>query len=193
MPSIRNSQLFKKFTDFFQLKSNDFLDSEAGRMLVPVVNVPIPPKIIRFDLNEAQFFTGIVVPGGKSWKILNVYLEWTSDVNAGNREIALEIDKSGDGTLDNQFFVASRNFQAASLTQMYNFFPGASDTGSASATTQNISIPPNLVLTERNAIYVFDNASIAVGDTVANGTLLIEETDLMENQFEISTDPSVTS
>lgn len=189
MPAIRHSQLFKKFTDFFQLKTNDFLDSEAGRMLVPVVNVPIPPLIRRFDLSEVDFFTGIAVPAGKKWRILNIHIAWTSDVNAGNREIALEIDKTTN--LDNQLFVAARNFQAASLVVNYNFFPGASNTGSASGLFQDISIPPDLILTENNSIYVFDNAGIAGGDTAANGTLLVEETDVLEGELDLAADANI--
>lgn len=179
MPVIRNSSLFKKFTDFFQLKSNDFLDSEAGRMLVPVITHPIPPLIVSFTPTEAQWASGIPVPAGKKWKILLANVGWISDVNAGNREIMIQIFDAGNMLVEH----ASRNFQAASLQVNYCFFVGAPSVGSSSGLFQSIAIP-DLFLTEGQLITIVDFSGIAAGDTVDNSLLIVEEEDILENEIE---------
>lgn len=180
MPAIRNSELIKKFTDFFRLKTNDMLDSEAGRMLVPVVSVPILPTIVRFTPTEAELATGIDVPSSRKWRILSLFLRWTSDANAGNREIKILVNDPVTG--ERMFENASRNFQAASLAVGYNFFPDGNSVGSSSGLFQEIAIP-NVILSEGSRITVSDGEGIAAGDTVTNATLIVEEEIVTDGEF----------
>lgn len=180
MPAIRNSELIKKFTDFFRLKTTDMLDSEAGRMLVPVVSVPINPTIVRFTPTEAEFDSGIRVPANRRWRIIAISFDWTSDVNAGNREIRILVNDPISG--DRFFHLTSRNFQIASLTVAYNFFPLANSVGSASGLFQEISIP-DMILSEGTRIIVDDSAAIAIGDTMTNACLIVEEEIAVDGEF----------
>lgn len=177
MPAIRNLQLIKKFTDFLQLKHTDMLDSEAGKMLIPVVSVPILPTRVQFTPTEAELATGIRVPAGVKWKLKSIFVRWTSDVNAGNREIRIVINNPDTG--NGIFINRSRNFQAASLVIDYNFFVGANDVGSASGGSQVISIP-DINLVEGTRITVTDFAVISAGDTATLSTFVVEEETLTE-------------
>lgn len=47
MADIRNLQILKTFTDFFKLKAFDSFGSKVGEIVVPVVNVSIPPANIQ--------------------------------------------------------------------------------------------------------------------------------------------------
>jgi len=138
--------------------------------------------IVTFTPNEAQFANGIAVPGGKKWKLKLVHIEWTSDVNAGNRVIELRIRDQGVGGVD-IYKAASRNNQAASLVTHYNFVIGISHVGSGSGLHQTIPLP-DLSLTEGMLITLADSASIAAGDSIAHGYIYVEEESVLENEIE---------
>lgn len=180
MPNIRNLELIRKFTRFLGFKANDMLSSEAVNMIQPVVSIPILPTIVKFTPTEAEFAAGIIVPSGVKWRILSAFINWTSDVNAGNREIRMLVNNPL--TSERFFNVGSRNFQAASLTESYNFFPGANSVGSASASFQEIAIP-DLILEEGTSIIINDASSIAAGDAVANATLVVEEETVVDGEI----------
>lgn len=181
MPLIRNSSLIKKFTDFFKLKVTDSLSSEAGRQFVPVITHPILPLIVTLTPNESEFSSGIVVPAGKKWKVKQIHFTFTSDVNAGNRELQLRFIDGGANVIS--YLVASRNFQAASLIVDYNFGVGLSHVGSSSGLHQTIPLP-DFVLLEGSSIQIVDVNAIAVGDTIAQGYICIEEEDVLEDEVE---------
>lgn len=181
MPAIRNSTLIKKFTDFFQLKHTDMLDSEAGRMLVPVITHPILPKLVYLRPTEAQLDNGdVVVPSGKKWRIKNVHLVWTSDANAGNRSILLE---ATDPAGADQFDVRAIAFQTASKAVRYEFYHGAPHTESANELSQNIPIP-DMQLREGTTFFLVDESGVAAGDTVTGAVFIVEESDVLEDEIE---------
>jgi len=182
MPTIRNSTLIKKFTDFFGLKTNDFLGSEAGRMLVPVITHPILPLIVTFTPTETEFATGIRVPAGKKWKLKQIFFVWTSDANAGNRVLELRIT---DGfTSFESLRIASRNNQATGIVTNYNFAIGLSHVGSGSGLHQTIPLPSELFLLEGSRIRIADSAAIAVGDSLTGGWICVEEENILEDEVE---------
>lgn len=172
MPAIRNSALIKRFTDFFKLKTNDFLGSEAGRMLVPVITEPIPVNIIKINdevLNDAdKTFT---VPSGKQWKLLYGRFFLVSSAQAGNRRMRFRVTDSDN----NEFYsLDARNNQAASVTEAYilgNFV----DVEETVNQIHTIPIPTNFIIPENFIIRISDSASIdlAVDDLTVN--LIIEE------------------
>lgn len=159
------------------------LPREFGKVIVPVlqVNPPTRPTIVKFTPTEAELAAGITVPAGVKWKLKSIFFIWTSDVNAGNREIIVILDSSTGGI--SLFRVASRNFQAASLATNYNFFIGAANVGSSSGETQTIPLP-DITLLEGDNIIAKDSASIAVGDTLTLASVIIEEENLIDGEIE---------
>lgn len=175
MPAIRNSFLIKRFTDFFKLKTNDFLDSEAGRMLVPVITEPIPVNIVEISdvvLNENdKIFT---VPAGKQWKLLHAFASFTSDANAGNRRIILIIRNPADSSL---WLARALNVQVASTTENYNFQRGIQEATEASATLHFVPLPLEVILPAGFDIRIRDENNIAAGDDMTV-RMLVEEIDV---------------
>lgn len=171
------TDFIKKIVDAYQLDANlEEIPSKVGSTFLPVIPLPIPPTIVMFRPTKTEWSNGIRVPSGKKWKILSAHVKWTSDINAGNREIRLLV-VTGDGN-NNIFVAVSRNFQTASLILHYSFFPEAVHVGSASGTFQSIPFPKDLLLIPNQRITIVDDAAIAVGDTLTESTLIVEESDL---------------
>lgn len=175
MPLIRNSSLFKRFTDFFKLKTNDFLDSEAGRMLVPVINLPLPPNIIEISDTVANNSDKVItVPAGKQWKILYGHIVFSTSANAGNRRIEINIRNAAD---DRLYEIGALNVQVASTSENY-VLGQYGDTGESFAATHTLPIPINLILSGTFDIRVFDNAAIDAAADDMDIRLIVEETDI---------------
>lgn len=183
MAKIRNLDLLKKFVDFFQFKTGDFIGTEVGDKIVPVVAIKIPSTFLRLTPTEAQMRAGVQVPSGKKWKIISIRILWVSDVNAGNREIILEIYSPDFNTA--MMAIASRNFQPASVSVSYSFFAGAGDpVGSSSGDIQTLPLPEKLWLQENSHILLYDFVEFAAGDTVPEVEWVIEERDAGSDEFE---------
>ena len=175
MPNIRNLALIKRFTDYFRLKANDMLDSNAGRMLVPVVSIPVPPNIIELidvALNDSN--KNFVVPSGKQWKLLYGSFTLITSANAGNRQMRISFF---DGANNVFYRSTAANVQTASVTENY----AAGQFGdSAETTTQQhtLPIPVNSILPGGFQINIADSFGIdAAGDDLSI-RLIAEETDL---------------
>jgi len=175
MPVIRNSFLIKRFTDFFKLKTNDFLDSEAGRMLVPVITEPIPVNIrqlISINLNDSD--KRFDVPSGKQWKLLYGQAVFTTTATAGTRFIRIEFTDDGGNVL---YTSVQINGQVASTTETYNF----SNFGNAAESTTSIHelpIPDKSILSENFRIRIRDEPAV---DATADDLLIrliVEEIDV---------------
>lgn len=175
MPLIRNSSLFKRFTDFFKLKTNDFLDSEAGRMLVPVINLPVPPDIktiIDVALNDSdKTFT---VPSGKQWKLLYGFINFSATASAGNRIIQVDFRDAGGNTLYRVRAlnaIIANGVENLSLGQFSNVLESV-------AGTHHLPIPVNSILGSGFDLRIFDSAAVdaAADDMIIR--LIVEETDL---------------
>lgn len=176
MPLIRNSELIKRFTDFFKLKSGDFLDTEAGRLLVPVVMVPVPENIVQVSDTAAndsdKTFT---VPSGKQWRVLWGFASFVTSAQAGNRRMAFRIQDENNNVI---FESKSLNVQVASVTELYNFLPGISDTSESVAALHMMPFPRNTILPENFSMRILDAAVVdaAVDDLTIR--LIVEETEV---------------
>ncbi len=175
MPNIRNLALIKRFTEYFRLKANDMLDSEAGRMLVPVVNLPLPANIkaiIDTATNDSdKTFT---VPSGKQWKFLYGFIDFTTTATVGDRQIIILIT---DGT-GNIWRIEALNVQAASLTERYNMQSGGTSVTEDVALTHVIPLPSIAILGSGFTIRILDSAAVdpAADDMLIR--LVVEERDL---------------
>lgn len=175
------TDFIKKIVEALQLDVNlEETPYAIGKTFVPVIPLKIPPKTILFTPTEAEWIAGFNVPAGKKWRIISASILWTSDVNAGNREIIFRI-RQGSNIL---FVGSSRNFQVASTGVIYSFFIGAGNVGSSSAEFQTVEIPKDLILSNNAQIQVFDNAGIAAGDTLTFSTLVVEEEELISGEIE---------
>jgi len=180
MPAIRNSELIKEFTDLFELKTNDFLESEAGRMLVPVINTPVRPTIKRFTFNGAvgSLAFRATVPTGKKWKILNLGLDYVASAEAGNRTITVEIQPVSGFTVH---AVQARNVQIASTTEFYTWIAGFSDVSEIIAGFHILPLPSGIML-EGHTIFVLDFQGVSETDSMKM-ELVVEETSIFNKEL----------
>jgi len=175
MPTIRNLALIKRFTDYFKLKSFDMLDSQAGRMLVPVVNLPVPPNVVQIgDALANDSDKTFTVPAGKQWKLLYGFLTLITTATAGNRQIQFRaLDEIG-----NLIYAQNAvNVQVASTTEFYSLGQFG-DVAESSATIHSLPIPVNLILNENQAIQIIETAAVDAAADDMRVRLIIEETDV---------------
>ena len=102
------------------------------------------------------------VPLAQEYHILNIYVELTTDANAGNRQLVIEIqDPEGDVVAQ----IIPNIIQAASLTRIYNFAPGLADPDAFRDTTFiPVAIPPTWIWGPRYLIRVYDNNAVSATD-----------------------------
>lgn len=175
MPSIRNSNLIKRFTDFFKLKTGDFLSPEAGRMLVPVITEPIPKNIIQIiDVLANDSDKTFTVPSGRQWKFLFGFAQLTTSAQAGNRSVRFDVLDT-DGNLVH--IIDSLNVQVASTTEFYNFGQYG-DVAESRASSHLIPLPVNLILLEGFSIRIADVAAIDAAVDDLSVRFMVEEIDL---------------
>lgn len=175
MPVIRNSSLIKRFTDYFKLKTNDFLDSEAGRMLVPVVMLPVPPNIIEISdvvVNDSDKI--ITVPSGKQWKILSGHITLVTTATIGTRNMVFEFRNDASAF---HYRMVALNGQIASTTEEYSI-GNFGDVSESRAGQHTIPIPVNLILTENSNMRIFDIFAIDAAADDLTIRLIVEETDI---------------
>lgn len=175
MPAIRNSELFKRFTDFFKLKTTDFLDSEASSQIVPVVSMPLPTninEIIDTSLNNSD--KTLTVPSGKRWKLLYGTVELITTAIVGDRQFEFIIEDASGQFL---YVVRAAAVQAASLTERYSLgqFGDVAQTVDGRHT---IPIPVNSILPESFRIQILDAASIDPTADDMTIRLIVEETEV---------------
>lgn len=177
------TDFIKKIVDAFQLDANlEQLPNKVASSFVPVINLKIPPKIVHFKPTEAELDNGITVPSGKKWRIIALWIQWTSDANAGNRQIFVDFYEPTPSV--QSISVESRNFQIASKVIRYSFFIGAGDpVGAANAEAQSLPLPQDFFLTAGGQIFAGDREGIAVGDA-ALSRLVVEESDLDTDEYE---------
>lgn len=117
------------------------------------------PKYVRVDTANQSSRTVLTVPTGKKVKVVSIYASLQSTATVGNRTMRVLIRH--DGTNDSGGSQTMGN-QAASLTYLYQWFPGASAV--VSGTVQQAPIP-DVILPAGAIIIVKDTAAIdAAGD-----------------------------
>lgn len=102
------------------------------------------------------------VDAGEEWYIESIWVEYVSDANAGNRQLAIELQ---DDTTDVIARVLAGVVQAASLTRYYQFAPHLANlTAFAGTATNHLTTPiPEWYLPASYIIRVYDMAAIAAG------------------------------
>lgn len=176
MPNIRNLALIKRFSDYFRLKANDFLDSNASNIIIPTVNLPLPPdirQIIDVAVNDSD--KTIAVPSGKQWKVLYGFLILTTTVTAGNRVVEVRVQDENANIL---WLTSATNVQIASTTEFYSLQTGGDEPTEHTGGVHIINLPRELILTSEFALRVFDNAAVDPGADDLVVRLVVEETDL---------------
>jgi len=172
MPAIRNSELIKRFTDYFKLKTQDSLSSEAGRLLVPVVTLPVPEnirQITELSLNDSD--KTLSVPVGKQWKLLYGIITLTTTATAGNRRMNLRF-RDPDG--NDLYVINALNVQVASTTESYSLGQ-FSDVVESVAIRHLLPIPNRAILPSEFQVRIFDSAAIAAAADDMLIRLVVEE------------------
>lgn len=106
-----------------------------------------------------------VVPTNYEWHIAWLHVRYTSDANAGNRQLVLEVQHAG-APMEAEL-ARARVTQAASLTYEYLFAPGVGrDTAVYDTDYLTADIPVTSVLLAGDRLRIFDNNAVSVLDTI---------------------------
>lgn len=110
----------------------------------------------RVDLSDKTF----VVPAGEEWEILWIWVKLSTQVNAGNRQLAIQIlDASGNvlATL-----ARAGVTQPISTVRYYLFAPGAPDQLAFRDTDHiTVTLPVTSFLSAGQRLRIYDNKAIA--------------------------------
>jgi len=175
MPKIRNLDLIKRFTDYFKLKFTDSLDSEAGRTLIPVVMLPVPPKILQLnDILANDSDKNFIVPAGRQWKLLYGHIILTTTASAGNRRIRFILEDADGNRL---YLIDAILVQVASTTERYSLGQFGEPLENVAA-VHHLPIPVNVILPENFRIHILDSAAIDAAADDLTLRLIVEETDI---------------
>ena len=102
------------------------------------------------------------VPADTEWIIKSIWVEYTSDGNAGNRQLAIEIQ---DDAADVIAQVRVGIVQAATLTRYYMLAPHVTELAAFRDTDYLSTIMPEWILPAGYVVRVWDNKAIsAAGD-----------------------------
>lgn len=172
MPKIRNQELVKIFNSYFKFKANDMLDIEAGRLIVPVVALPVPKKIVVIsDILLASSDKTFTVPVGKQWKLLYGTIILTTSATVGDRNMRINFR---DLVNNNIYDTRRLNVQIASTVERYTL--GQYDRPSEdSPTIHLLPIPVNSILPENFNIRIFDESAVDPTGDDMTVFLVVEE------------------
>lgn len=131
---------------------------------------------LQADETENDSDKSFTVPASTRWRIQSVWVEFISTADAGNRQLAVEIQDDGaDVILQMQVGVA----QAASLTRYYSFGPGLPDlTAFRGVSSDSLMTPlPELELGAGYVVRIYDVAAIqAAADDVVVQMMIRQRT-----------------
>jgi len=137
------------------------VNSESG-FPVTIVNFTDWQIWHESDLTANDNDKTITVPAGYEWQVLWVYVEYTSDANAGNRQLELRILDAGGNTIGQ---VRPGTTQAASLTRNYMFAPSLADlVGFRDTDYLMTPFPPTVFLPAGYSIQMLDNNNVSAAD-----------------------------
>lgn len=185
MAEIHNSDLSKEIIDKAKLQlSFDKLPTQLAEKVVPTleVNPDISRrrKIIRINSYDAGNDKYWYVPAGKRWRIIWGNVRVSTDANVANRILNFYAQEP---LSSKEIWYALGLTQVASKTVHYNFHSGFGSITEDSAGAQYVPIPENFVLFEGDFLNIFVNNEEA-GDSM-RVTFMIEETDMLINEFEL--------
>lgn len=114
------------------------------------------------------------VPADTEWIVKWVWVEYTSDANAGNRQLEIQIQ---DDAADVIAQVRTGIVQAASLTRYYMLAPQVTELAAFRDTTYLSTIMPEWILPAGYVVRVWDNKAIsAAGDDVVIQLMVLSRT-----------------
>jgi len=111
------------------------------------------------------------VPASTEWRVKSLWVEYTSDANAGNRQLAVEIQ---DGAADVIAQVRTGIIQAESLTRYYLFAPNVTELAAFRDTDYLSTIMPEWILPAGYVVRVWDKAAIAAATDDVVIQLMVE-------------------
>jgi len=139
--------------DFWHL-----LQDNLGRLKVNVDWTPILYSDEALNDSDKSF----TVPAGYETRFKWVWVEFTSDINAGNRQLEIQIQ---DGAADVIGIVRAGIVQAASLTRYYLFAQQVTELVAFRDTDLLSTIMPEWILPAGYIVRIWDNKAIsAAGD-----------------------------
>jgi len=121
------------------------------------------------NLNDSD--KSFTVPASTEWRVKWIWVEYTSDASAGNRQLAIEIQ---DGAADVIAQIRAGIVQAASLTRYYLFAPHVTELAAFRDTDYLSTIMPEWILPASYVIRVWDNAAIAAATDDVIIQMLVE-------------------
>jgi hypothetical protein len=109
-------------------------------------------------LNDSD--KSFTVPAATEYQILWIWVEYTSDANAGDRQLQIQVQNSGADVIAD--WARAGDVQAASLTRNYLFGAAVSDLGTFRDTDfMTTPIPAGGFLQAGDILRVFDNNAVA--------------------------------
>jgi len=130
-------------------------DSQGRLIIVPAWTMGLSSSTAADD-SDITF----TVPASTEWIVHSIWIELTTTVTVGNRQITIELQ---DGSSDVIMQVRAGIVQAASLTRYYLFSPGVVDLV-AFRDTDYLSTPiPELTLPAAYVLRVYDKTAVAAG------------------------------
>jgi hypothetical protein len=98
------------------------------------------------------------------YQILWIWVSYTSDANAGNRQLEIALLDTIDTLIGN---IRVGAVQGASLDRIYMFGPALADLVAFRDTDWLMTpLPPTIFLPAGYGIYIFDNNNVSVGDNM---------------------------
>lgn len=137
------------------------VDVEINTQPIAVVDTWDIQTIADEVLNDSDKV--IAVPADEEYQILWIWVELTTDANAGNRQLQIDFRDVG---LDVVGQVRPGIVQAASLTRYYMFAPALADLAAFRDTDYLMTpLPPTVFLPTAYSVRIFDNNAVsAAGD-----------------------------
>ncbi len=104
----------------------------------------------------------LTVPAGYEWQILSLFVSYTADGNAGDRQLEVSVRDGADNVV---FQVRPGATQAVSEVRYYTFAPSMADlTDFRDTDLMTTPLPPTLFLPANYDVRVRDNNNVSAGD-----------------------------
>lgn len=131
-------------------------------MAIAQFGVPTFPVTDNFQERAVEASNNYLYTAVAKFMLLWVHVAYTSDVNAGNRQIVLSL---GDG-VDVYMDTHAGAVQAAGLTRHYHFMPGIYRETAFLDTEIEVPFASLLIVPDTWELNIFDEAGISAGDSM---------------------------
>lgn len=108
---------------------------------------------------------------GFVWRVQSITFEYTSDANAGNRQLFIRLVNNNDDTIFERQFGA---VQAASLTRRYASFPSAPDEVAFDPLFQIMMPMPEVIITTQGQVRIQDLNTVSALDNIVGAINVVE-------------------